>query len=106
MHLKVASDTSDITFQSTDGVLFQLHRKNLEVSAGAFPPAAFQHDPADGPVKLSEPAATLAVLFQFIYPQRRPKIDPEISFELLHDVAQAAEKYELTWAMDMCDVIM
>lgn len=96
---------SDISFLSSDGILFKLHKKNLEVAAGAFPPTEF-HSAADEVITLTEPSGTLEVLFQFIYPARHPKLEETIKFDLLDAVAEAAEKYEVYIAMDACKILM
>lgn len=88
-----------MTFQTTDNVLFYIHRKNIETHAGGFPPPQF--DTRSDVVPLTEDAATLDVLFQFIYPQSFPDIF-SLPFELLDKLAEAAEKYQVYAAMYVC----
>ena len=39
---QVCAADADVTFQSADGVLFHLHRKNLDTRAGGFAPPGFE----------------------------------------------------------------
>lgn len=92
----------DVTFQSSDGVLFRVHRKNLEVCADGFPPSGFAL--ADGEIiPLSETSVTLDLLFQFMYPRRHPALDTT-PFHVLEPLAEAAEKYQVFPAMNICHI--
>ncbi|KAJ4473041.1 hypothetical protein J3R30DRAFT_3406823 [Lentinula aciculospora] len=83
---------ADVVIRSSDNVEFHLHKKNLEFSTGAFPPA---ETPVylNETVSLTESAATLDIMFQFVYPKRYPHLD-KVKFEALMLLAEAAEKYE------------
>nr|GAT54404.1 predicted protein [Mycena chlorophos] len=114
---------SDICFRSSDNTLFRIHSKNLETHAEGFPPTAFSaasnsrlapniagsssSDPAAGMevVELTERAETLELLFQFIYPQRQPDLTT-LAFPVLADLAEAAEKYQVFAALDICRIFM
>ncbi|KAG6916792.1 hypothetical protein DXG01_005315 [Tephrocybe rancida] len=87
---------ADVVFNSSDNVLFHIHRKNLETQAAAFPPSEF--DTRGEVVPLTEDASTLENLFQYVYPQRHPDIEL-LSFEHLYKLAEAAEKYEIFGVM-------
>ncbi|KAJ7921735.1 hypothetical protein B0H13DRAFT_2318054 [Mycena leptocephala] len=92
---------ADVTFKSSDGILFHIHRKNLEVCTEGFPPGEI---PTEGEVVgLPETAVTLELLFQFIYPQRHPALDTT-PFEILEPLAEAAEKYQVFPAMNICHI--
>ncbi|KAJ6577822.1 hypothetical protein B0H19DRAFT_1337576 [Mycena capillaripes] len=94
---------ADVTFKSSDAVLFKVHRKNLEVCTEGFPPAGF---PTQGEVvDLQETSATLELLFQFVYPQRHPALDTT-PFEILAPLAEASEKYQVFPAMNICHIRM
>ncbi|KAJ6538085.1 hypothetical protein B0H19DRAFT_961760 [Mycena capillaripes] len=93
---------ADVTFKSSDGVLFHVHRKNLEVCSEGFPPAEIPITQGEI-VSLEEAAVTLEVLFQFMYPQRHPALDTT-SFEVLEPLAEAAEKYQVFPAMNICHI--
>lgn len=47
----------------------------------------------------------LDLLFQFVYPKRHPDLK-EVEFTLLAQLAEAAEKYEVYAAMQICKVRM
>jgi hypothetical protein len=89
---KVNSPDADVTFQSCDGILFSIHRPNLQTNTEGFPPPEIST--GDEIVPLSESSATLEILFQFIYPRRHPALD-EIAFADLAALAEAAEKYQV-----------
>ncbi|KAF9458580.1 hypothetical protein BDZ94DRAFT_1226088 [Collybia nuda] len=94
---------SDVIFRSCDDVLFHIHRKNLETNTGGFPPEEF--DTKKEIVLLTETASTLELLFQFIYPQRHPDLETT-PFEVLDPLAEAAEKYEVYSAINICKIRM
>jgi hypothetical protein len=83
---------ADITFRSSDGVIFRVHSKNLETHSDGFPPSTLCKSSSEL-VDLSEPAETLNLLFQYMYPQRQPDLN-NIAFPLLADLSEAAEKYQ------------
>jgi len=101
--IKFCAGDADVIFVSSDNVLFHIHRKNLEANAAAFPQAEFDTHGEDVP--LTEDSATLELLFQFIYPQRHPDLK-DIPFSTLAPVAEAAEKYEVFAAMNICKIRM
>ncbi|KIK61158.1 hypothetical protein GYMLUDRAFT_590179 [Collybiopsis luxurians FD-317 M1] len=93
-----ASD-ADVVIRSSDDTQFRLHKKNLECHSEAFPPA---ETPTNGEiVSLSESAATLEMLFQFIYPRPYPDLE-KLDVKPLLLVAEAAEKYRIFSAMYGC----
>ncbi|KAF8956957.1 hypothetical protein BDZ97DRAFT_1670745, partial [Flammula alnicola] len=91
---------SDLTIQSIDGVLFKVHRKNLELGTGAFPPSDL-FDTQGEVTCLTETADVLAIMFQFVYPRRHPDLE-DVDFQLVIQVAEAVEKYEVFSAMNTC----
>jgi len=97
------AEDADVTFQSSDGVLFRIHRKNLETNAAGFPPSGF--DTRNEVVPLAETSETLELLFQFMYPKRHPDLETA-TIEILAPLAEAAEKYEVFSALNMCKVRM
>ncbi|KJA16728.1 hypothetical protein HYPSUDRAFT_147340, partial [Hypholoma sublateritium FD-334 SS-4] len=94
---------ADITFCSTDGTHFQLQRKFLEANTGAFPGSEF--DTRGEVVHLTESDCILRILFGFVHPRKHPDIE-ELSFPLLAGVAEAAEKYEIFSAINICKLQM
>ncbi|KAJ7611642.1 hypothetical protein FB45DRAFT_940557 [Roridomyces roridus] len=93
---------ADVSFRSSDKVIFRVHIKNLETHCDGFPPSAFCPSEV---VDLTESAATLDLLFRFMYPQRQPDLNT-IEFPLLADLSEAAEKYQVYSAMDICKIFM
>ncbi|KAF7294559.1 hypothetical protein MIND_00992400 [Mycena indigotica] len=96
---------SDIAFRSSDNVIFRTHTKNLETHAEGFPPSAFAVDLESEIVNLTETAETLELLFQYVYPQRQPDLTT-LPFNVLADLAEAAEKYQIFSAMDILRIFM
>ncbi|KAJ7612288.1 hypothetical protein FB45DRAFT_940249 [Roridomyces roridus] len=94
---------ADVVFQSCDDILFGIHRANLETNTEGFPPAEFAN--TGEIIPLSESSSTLELLFQFIYPRRHPGLD-DIAFEALAALAEAAEKYQVFSAMNICKIRM
>ncbi|KAJ7431916.1 hypothetical protein B0H11DRAFT_1641187, partial [Mycena galericulata] len=96
---------ADITIQSSDGVLFKLHRKNLQVHSVVFADAESATLPENGGevVQLSETSENL--LFQFMYPQLQPDLKT-LEFRLLAGMAEAAEKYMVFSALTLCRMNM
>ncbi|KAF8650287.1 hypothetical protein AX16_005315 [Volvariella volvacea WC 439] len=94
---------ADVVICSADGVIFRLHKRNLEAGCGAFPPASF---PTLGEVvHLTESGSTLEILFQFLYPRQQPDWEA-LDIAELFDLVEAAEKYEVYTAIAMCRILM
>ncbi|KAJ6535803.1 hypothetical protein DFH09DRAFT_931673 [Mycena vulgaris] len=92
----VCAPDADITISSSDGVLFKLYRKNLEVHSDIFADAAHSTRPTvggdDEVVQLSEGSAVLDLLFQFMSRQPQPVLK-DVEFTTFAGLAEAAEKY-------------
>ncbi|KAJ7790619.1 hypothetical protein B0H13DRAFT_1676139, partial [Mycena leptocephala] len=90
------ADDADITISSSDGVLFKVHRKNLEIHSDIFAAAADttqrEHYDDGEIVHLTEQADVLDLLFQYMYRQPQPLLK-SIKFEICARLAEAAEKY-------------
>ncbi|KAJ7750647.1 hypothetical protein B0H16DRAFT_1842785 [Mycena metata] len=90
---------ADITIASSDGVLFKLHRKNLEFHSDIFANAA-DTTPRDADsgagdiMQLSESADVLDLLFQYMYRQPQPVLK-DVQFEVCAGLAEAAENVPL-----------
>jgi len=106
---RFCADDSDITLQSSDGILFKVHRKNLEVHSEGF--AAADSISGTGPeskseiVLLSETSTTLDLLLQYMYRQPQPDLQ-QVDFDTLAGVAEAAEKYQVYAAISICRIFM
>ncbi|KAJ3769309.1 hypothetical protein FB446DRAFT_224993 [Lentinula raphanica] len=95
---------ADVLIHSSDNVQFRLHKQNLASHTGAFPPADIPVDPHDPIVRLTESAATLEILFQYVYPEHEYTSLHDMDFDSLMVLAEAAEKYEVGELMDVCEV--
>jgi hypothetical protein len=100
----VCAADSDLTFLSSDNVLFKVHRRNLEMLTEGFAAPAMVSGEGEV-VQLVEPAAVLELLFQYVYPQRHPKLNL-VDFEILNGLAEAAEKYQVYPALENCKAVM
>jgi len=99
----VCSADAEITYQSADGVLFRIHKINLEACAeGLSPPEGSTFEEI---VELTEDSTILELLFQFIYPTPGPDLS-SINFDYLESLAEAAEKYQVYTAMSICKSYM
>lgn len=98
---------ADITFESWDHVLFKIHSVNLRCTSEGFAPpdGTLKPDENHEIVPLTEPAEVLDLLFQHMYPQPQPDLR-KIKFEVLAQVAEAAEKYQVYSAMQICRIRM
>ncbi|KZP05904.1 hypothetical protein FIBSPDRAFT_832205 [Athelia psychrophila] len=95
---------SDITFKSCDEILFKVHCANLKSSSEGFSPPEGTTAETEV-VSLTENGATLELLFQHMYPQRQPDLR-KFEFKQLEDLAEAAEKYQVYTAMEICHARM
>ncbi|KAF9259664.1 hypothetical protein L218DRAFT_637205 [Marasmius fiardii PR-910] len=95
--------SSNVTLQSSDRVLFKLHRINLEMHSRVFADAASSTVGAasDEIVMLSESSMVLELMFQYMYLQPQPDLS-HVEFEILKELAEAVEKYEVYCAMVVC----
>ncbi|KAJ6535855.1 hypothetical protein DFH09DRAFT_931676 [Mycena vulgaris] len=99
----VSATTADITVSSSDGVLFKVHRKNLEVHSAVFASAETTTLPENGAetVQLSGTSDVLDLLFQFMYPQPQPDLRA-LGFDVFAPLAETAEKYMVFSALTLC----
>ncbi|KAJ7646072.1 hypothetical protein DFH06DRAFT_1211065 [Mycena polygramma] len=79
---------ADITISSSDGVLFKVHRKNLEVHSDIFADAANAARPDNVGEEVPQPNLQL------------------VDFETFAGVAEAAEKYVVYSALTLCQMRM
>ncbi|THU78041.1 hypothetical protein K435DRAFT_700978, partial [Dendrothele bispora CBS 962.96] len=115
--------TSDITLQSSDRVLFKVHRRNLEMYSQVFADAAnatatvpisiptpasttlSDSSSSSEIVHLSESSAVLDLMFQYMYLQPQPDLR-KVDFDVIKDLAEAVEKYCVYSAMGALKVGM
>ena len=100
---------ADFVVQSSDGIVFYLHRRNLELSTyGAFPGLdSVNRSTAAGRgiVRLEERSSVLEIAFQFAYPRRQPSLK-DLDFQTISAVADAVEKYKIFAAMNLCEELL
>lgn len=102
--LSIVADTEpDITIQSSDGVPFQVHKLNLALSSAGFAPSQFET--LDEIVELTETSTTLNLLLKFCYPDRHPDLTT-LKFDVLGPLGDAAQKYSVYPAMNVCKICM
>ncbi|KAF8984993.1 hypothetical protein BDQ17DRAFT_1260446, partial [Cyathus striatus] len=89
---------ADVTFKSSDGVLFELHRRNLATHAGGFPPNT---NVVSDIINIPEHSETLELLLQYIYPPDVPEL-AGVPLALFMQLAYAAEKYVVYIAIPWC----
>ncbi|KAJ7165497.1 hypothetical protein C8R43DRAFT_878508, partial [Mycena crocata] len=92
-----------ITISSSDGMVFKVYRKNLEVHSDIFGDASSVTKPENGDdvVRLSESAEVLDLLFQYMNRQLPPDLDT-MDFRICAGLAEAAEKYVVYSALRPC----
>ncbi|KAJ7921227.1 hypothetical protein B0H13DRAFT_2186148 [Mycena leptocephala] len=91
---------ADMTVSSCDDVLFNLHRKNLEVHSAILANAGNAENDEE-PIHLTESSNVLDLLFQFMYPQPQPDLKL-VEFATVAALAEAAEKYVVYSALGWC----
>ncbi|KAH8829766.1 hypothetical protein DL96DRAFT_1590326 [Flagelloscypha sp. PMI_526] len=96
------SADADVTLMSCDGTLFKVHSQHLAWASGAFPPLPSSPNEV---IQLSEKSETLELLLNFVYPSKHSHLH-DITFETLEGLAEAAEKYQVFFAMNLCNYKM
>ncbi|KAG6916788.1 hypothetical protein DXG01_005311 [Tephrocybe rancida] len=96
---RFSAPDADIVFQSSDGIQFRIHKANLDACTEGFSPP--EHSTLDEVAHLTEQSHVLELLFQFIYPESQPELET-FDFDILSALAEAAEKYRVYPAMNLC----
>lgn len=96
--ITLVSDRAKIVFRSADQDYFALDRKDVEAHTGALLP---DDESSRSMIDLPETSTILRTLFEFIGARKHPKLLNE-KFDLLAEVAKAAEKYKIFSAMNTC----
>ncbi|KAF9472587.1 hypothetical protein BDN70DRAFT_886834 [Pholiota conissans] len=94
----------DIVLQSSDGVIFGAHMKNLAEFSEAFPRKDSVVVDEDVPI-LEESADVLKLMLQFMHHAPHPSLR-NVPFTLLSSLAEAVEKYTIFSAIELCKVHM
>jgi hypothetical protein len=86
--------------------MFQVQRRNLEMHSEIFFAAGECTIPALSEVlDLPETSPVLELLLQYMYRQRQPDLR-QVDFSHLWALAEAAEKYQVYSAMEICMVMI
>jgi hypothetical protein len=101
IHKLVHFVDSNITIQSSNGVVFKLHQVNLKVSMGAWNHSITGNEV----VQLPETSTLLSLLFQFCYPEHHPELN-HLPFSNLMELAKAVEKYKVFSVTHICRIRM
>jgi hypothetical protein len=96
----------NVILKSSDGTCFGSHVKNLEMYSDGFPPSEFSN-PNTLPevVLLPESSDVLSLLLHYMHKQRQPK-SSGFKFNVLCRLAEAAEKYMVFSATEVCKIHM
>jgi hypothetical protein len=65
----------------------------------------FTETKSDVVIQLPEKSVILDLLFQFCYPERHPELY-DLKFDVLAELAEAAEKYKVFSAISICKIVM
>ncbi|KAJ3976109.1 hypothetical protein EV361DRAFT_885054 [Lentinula raphanica] len=95
---------ADIVVESSDNILFNLHKKNIECVTGDFLLAEMSSDSKEA-VQLAESANILEMLFTCLYPRPFPSLE-DLDFDTFMLLAEAAEKYQFFGMMSACRLQM
>ncbi|KAJ4484450.1 hypothetical protein C8R41DRAFT_449943 [Lentinula lateritia] len=97
------SASADMTLQSSDNVIFKVHRLNLEMHSQVFADAGGSTvgTVENEIVSLSETSEVLELMLQYVYLQPQPDLQ-KVEWELMKDLAEAVEKYEIYSAIGVC----
>ncbi|TFK67448.1 hypothetical protein BDN72DRAFT_822344 [Pluteus cervinus] len=101
------NDKVDVIIQSSDGLLHGAHSRNLELYSGAFPSTSFA-SPADCEVnilELTETSEVVVLMLKYVHNRQQPNSE-EIKFEVMVDLAEAVEEYQIYSAMEVCRLHM
>ncbi|KAF9524872.1 hypothetical protein CPB83DRAFT_945509 [Crepidotus variabilis] len=94
--------TIDVILKSSNGKLIGSHQAGLNQYSDAFPAVGFE---VTEPVELSETADVLQLMLYFMHHVRQPELK-NLDFKVLAGLAEAAEKYSIFTAMDLCKIHM
>ncbi|KAJ3781989.1 hypothetical protein GGU10DRAFT_364970 [Lentinula aff. detonsa] len=103
MSKRFDSAEADMTLQSSDHVLFKVHRLNLEMYSQVFADAGGSTvgTVENEIVSLSETSEVLELMLQFVYLQPQPDLRT-VEWEVMKELAEAVEKYEIYSAIGVC----
>ena len=94
----------DLILESSDGVRYGAHKKNLERYSDGFPIAEATNSHNEV-VALSERSSVLQLLLQFMHNTRQPELK-NLPFSTVESLAEAVEKYMVFSAIQVCKMQM
>lgn len=105
--------TADLILRSVDGLTLHVHKKNLAQHSNIFGDAAGfsgsddaeERKPDVEEVPLTEKGDILELLLQFMYRRAQPDVS-ELDFDQAFALAEAAEKYQVFSATQVCRMSM
>ena len=103
--MTVYKPDADVTIVSSDSVRFKIHQQNITVNSRAFPSSERGSDKEGNEVFLPEKGYILDLLFRFVYPHHYPEL-VSLKIDILSQLADAAEKYEVYGAISLCKATM
>ncbi|TFK67469.1 hypothetical protein BDN72DRAFT_770636, partial [Pluteus cervinus] len=95
----------DVVIKTRSGKLFGAHSVNLDLYSDGFPPASFADNSAVNEVELPENDAVVLLMLKYMHKQRQPDLK-KLEFKVFRGLAEAAEKYFIYAAMDVCRMQM
>ena len=105
----VCSPDHDLILRSSDHTRFLVHRHNIEAHSEAFAaPIALRCASStyrNEVVDMTEPSSVLELLLQYMYRQPQPDLTT-VCFSDLMGLAEAAERYQVYPAMEICKMMM
>ncbi|TFK58642.1 hypothetical protein BDN72DRAFT_781806 [Pluteus cervinus] len=99
------NDTVDVVIRSSDGQLHGAHSRNLEMYSGGFPPASLANPDQVNTIELTETSEIITLKLKYVHNQRQPD-SRKIGFEVMKELAEAVEKYQIYSAMEVCSLHM
>ena len=76
----------------------------MKINMGSWD-SEFTQAKSDVVIQLPEKSTILDLLFQFCYPERHPELN-DLAFDILAELAEAAEKYKVFSAVGICRIAM
>lgn len=95
----------DFLFEAENGTHFGAHRRNLELYSGAFQPlvdvAPVDFESGFQVMRVTERRGVVSLMLRYMHNHWQPMID-KLGFDVLKDLAEAVEKYEIYSAIEVC----
>ena len=96
---------TDVILESSDGVQYGAHSRNLEVYSEGFPSATFARLGPCEVVWMEENSQVVKLLLQYMHLMPQPNVKT-IPFEVFEQFTDAVEKYLIHSAIQVCRLRM